>query len=211
MNLGAPPTVPTSNTSTNSSQVTPARDPIVKHGPEGIILPGRKLDYRIQLENEGETTAFGVYFTDTLDDALDDSAPDIGPVIRTNDGLQIAPAGTYDPETRTVTWLVGEVGPHEGGYAHFSVNVRSDAPESTRRLCAVCWRNLSGFLSSSSISEIRPVPRGLQPRRKRGACHRRNPPYSNLVSPGIATGYVPSGPSLTGGSISSRHSSGFGG
>jgi len=131
LNLGTPPTAPTSNTSTNSSHVTPARDPNVKYGPEGTVLSGQKLGYRVEFENEGEGIAFGVYFTDTLDEDLDDSSLEIGPVISTSDGSEIAPPGTYDPETRTITWLVGEVGPHEGGYADLSVSVRSDAPEGT--------------------------------------------------------------------------------
>ncbi len=47
------------------------------------------------------------------------------------DNSVIAPAGTFNPSTRTITWLVGEVSSHEGGYANISVNVRSDAPDDT--------------------------------------------------------------------------------
>ena len=113
------------------SEVAVAYDPNIKYGPEGNVSPGQKLDYKVEYENEGEGIAFGVYFTDTLDEDLDDSNLEIGPVISTKDGSVIAPAGTYNPSTRTVTWLVGEVGPGQGGYAEFSVNVRSDAPDGT--------------------------------------------------------------------------------
>jgi uncharacterized repeat protein (TIGR01451 family) len=115
----------------HKSRVTVARDPNIKYGPEGSVLPGQKLDYKVEYENEGEGIAFGVYFTDTLDEDLDDSTLEIGPVISTVDGSVIAPPGTYDPATRTITWFVGEVGPGEGGYAEFSVNVREDAPDET--------------------------------------------------------------------------------
>lgn len=116
---------------TSNSTVAVARDPNMKYGYEGFVLPGQKLNYTVEFENEGEGIAFGVYFTDTLDEDLDDSTLEIGPVISTIDGSIIAPAGTYNPSTRTITWLVGEVGPGAGGYANISVNVRSDAEEGT--------------------------------------------------------------------------------
>ena len=113
------------------NDVVPARDPNIKYGPEGAISPGQELEYKVEYENEGEGIAFGVYFTDTLDEDLDDSTLDIGPVISTLDGSVIAAPGTYAPATRTITWLVGEVGPGEGGYAEISVEARADAPNGT--------------------------------------------------------------------------------
>lgn len=89
------------------------------------------MNYKIEYANEGEGIAFGVYFTDTLDENLDDSTLEMGSVISTIDGSVIAPAGTYNHSTRTVTWLVGAVGPGEGGYAEVSANVRSDPPGGT--------------------------------------------------------------------------------
>jgi hypothetical protein len=89
------------------------------------------LNYTIEYENEGEGIAFGVYVTDILDVDLDDSILEIGPVISKTNGSVIAEPGTYNPSTRTVTWLVGEVGPNEGGVANFSAKVRDDAPEGT--------------------------------------------------------------------------------
>jgi len=75
---------------------------------------------------KGKELLFLVYFTDTLDEDLDDSKLQIGPVVSTKDGSIIASVGTYDSSTRTITWLVGEVGPGEGGYAEFSVDVKTD-------------------------------------------------------------------------------------
>jgi len=106
-------------------------DPNVKYGPEGIVYPGEKLDYKVEYENVGEGTAFGVYVTDTLDKDLDDSTLQIGPVIDTETGQNIAGPGIYSPGTRTITWYVGEVGPGQGGYAEFSANVNADAPDGT--------------------------------------------------------------------------------
>jgi parallel beta-helix repeat protein len=105
------------------SNVTPARDPNYKYGFEGNVSPGQQLNFTIEYENEGLGIAFGVYFTDTLSEFLDDTTLTIGPVISVNNGSEIAPAGAYNPETRTISWFVGEVGPAHGGYANISVNV----------------------------------------------------------------------------------------
>jgi uncharacterized repeat protein (TIGR01451 family) len=119
------------DTSGFGSTVAAARDPSVKYGREGNVAAGQRLDYRVEYENEGQGIAFGVYFTDTLDQDLDDSALQIGPVIDVKTGAQIAPSGTYNPATRTITWFVGEVGPGEGGIAAFDINVRHDAEDGT--------------------------------------------------------------------------------
>jgi len=122
---------PRNNDDDHPNQVIVAGDPNAKYGPEGYVLPGQKLDYKVEFENVGEGIAFGVYFTDVLDEDLDDSTLEIGPVIDVKTESQIAEPGTYNPNTRTITWFVGEVGPAEGGYANLSVNVRSDAPDGT--------------------------------------------------------------------------------
>jgi hypothetical protein len=119
------------NVDEHESVISVARDPNIKYGPQGSVLPGQALEYKVEYENEGEGVAFGVYFSDTLDEDLDASTLAIGPVVSTIDGSVLAGPGTYDATTRTITWLVGEVGPREGGFAEFSVNVRSDAPERT--------------------------------------------------------------------------------
>ncbi|PKP54460.1 MAG: hypothetical protein CVT90_01165, partial [Candidatus Altiarchaeales archaeon HGW-Altiarchaeales-3] len=93
----------------------------------------------VEFENEGEGIAFGVYFTDTLDEDLNDSTLQIGSVIAisqnsTKNGTIIGGNGTYNSRTRTITWFVwggGEVGPGEGGYANFNVSVRSNATRGT--------------------------------------------------------------------------------
>lgn len=113
------------------SQVVVARDPNVKYGFEGYVSQGQTMNYAIECENEGEGIAYGVHITDTLDEDLDDLMLEIGPVTSTINGSVIAGQGTYNPLTRTITWLVGEVGPNEGGIANFSVKVRNDAPQGT--------------------------------------------------------------------------------
>jgi hypothetical protein len=45
--------------------------------------------------------------------------------------LAIVDDGRYDPSTRTITWLIGEVGPHQNGSVTFSVDVRDGIPEGT--------------------------------------------------------------------------------
>jgi uncharacterized repeat protein (TIGR01451 family) len=114
------------NADDHESKVQVARDPNVLYGPEGSITAGQKMDYRVEFENEGDGIAFAVYFTAVLDEGLDDSTLTIGSVKGKDSGLEIAPAGTYDPYSRTITWLVGEVGSRQGGYADFSLNARAD-------------------------------------------------------------------------------------
>ena len=111
--------------------VTAARDPNIKTGKEGRVTAGERLEYRLEFENEGEGIAYGVYFTDTLDGDLDDSTLSLNPVYSTIDQSIIAPPGTYNPATRTITWLVGEVGSKKGGYTNYSVTIRNNAPDDT--------------------------------------------------------------------------------
>jgi uncharacterized repeat protein (TIGR01451 family) len=115
----------------HKSRIMVARDPNLKCGPEGYVSSGQTLNYTVEYENEGEGIAFGVYVTDILDVDLDDSTLEISPVVSKTNGSVIADPGTHNPSTRTITWLVGEVGPNEGGVANFSAKVRNDAPEGT--------------------------------------------------------------------------------
>ena len=115
-------------------EVRTAGDPNIKYGPAGAVSAGQTLDYTIEFENEGEGIAFGVYFTDILDEDLDDSTLTIGPVKDVKTDAVIGEPGFYYSNTRTITWLVGnggEVGSKEGGYADISVNVRNDALRGT--------------------------------------------------------------------------------
>ncbi|MCJ7791348.1 MAG: DUF11 domain-containing protein, partial [Dehalococcoidia bacterium] len=72
-----PGSCPDQENDTWESTVTTAHDPSVKYGPEGRVSPGQQLNYMVEYENEGEGIAFGVYFTDTLDEDLDDSTLEI--------------------------------------------------------------------------------------------------------------------------------------
>ena len=55
-----------------------------------------------------------------------------GPVYSTSDSSVIAPAGTYNTGTHTITWQIGEVGSKKGGYANVSINVRNDAKDGSQ-------------------------------------------------------------------------------
>ncbi|MBL7068286.1 MAG: right-handed parallel beta-helix repeat-containing protein [Candidatus Omnitrophica bacterium] len=98
-----------------TSEIVTARDPNEKFVlPEGKVDPGYRLNYTIDYENEGEGTAYGVYITDTLEADLDDLTLFIN-----NDGI-------YDPQTRAISWFIGEVGPGQTGSVTFGVNVKGD-------------------------------------------------------------------------------------
>jgi len=118
--------------SSTQSRVVVARDPNLKYGPERYVSRGQLLNYTIEYENEGEGIAFGVYITDTLDENLNGSTLEIGPVISKINGSIIAEPGIYDPATKTITWFVGEVGPSEGGIINFSIRVKNDVPDGTK-------------------------------------------------------------------------------
>lgn len=109
------------------SSVLCAKDPNVKYGPEGFVIAGEQLNYKIEFENEGAGTAYGVYFTDTLSEYLDEYTLKITSVYSKKDDSLIGAPGIYDHWTRTITWFAGEVGPGEGGYANLSIKVRADA------------------------------------------------------------------------------------
>jgi len=106
------------SSSTNSTVIT-AVDPNIKHGSPRYVLSGQTLNYTIEYENEGQGVAFGVYITDTLDKNLNAST------------LTIGDNGTYDPSTRTITWLIGEVKSHKKGSVDFAVDVNTNLPEGT--------------------------------------------------------------------------------
>jgi len=112
-------------------EIITAHDPNIKYGPAGPVSAGQTLSYKVEYDNEGEGIAFGVYFTDTLDEDLDDATLELGPVKDVTDDTVIGPEGTYHADSRTVTWFAGGVGPGEGGYAEMSIDLRSDAPRGT--------------------------------------------------------------------------------
>jgi uncharacterized repeat protein (TIGR01451 family) len=138
------------------SRISVAHDPNIKHGPGRYVSQGQILNYTVEYENEGEGIAFGVYFTDTLDEDLDDSTLEIGPVFSAKNGSIIAGPGIYNPATRTITWLVGEVGPGEGGYATFSIKVRNDVPEGTEivNFATVYFPSVPEITSTNAIVSV---------------------------------------------------------
>lgn len=81
---------------------------------------------------------------------------EIGPVISAKNGSIIAGPGIYNPATRTITWLVGEVGPGEGGYATFSIKVRNDVPEGTEivNFATVYFPSVPEITSTNAIVSV---------------------------------------------------------
>ncbi|MBK8027555.1 MAG: DUF11 domain-containing protein [Chloroflexi bacterium] len=105
------------NTDDEPTVITVARDPNAKHADRETASPGEIINFTIEFENEGEGIAYGVYVTDTLEEDIDASTLVLPP----------GEGGVYDPDTRTISWFIGEVGPGGTGERHFSANVRSDA------------------------------------------------------------------------------------
>lgn len=128
---GEPTICDPKDANSHCSEIITAGDPNIKYGPQGPASAGQTILYKIEFENEGEGIAYGVYFTDILDQDLDDTTLVIGPVKDVANDQVLAPAGTYDPGTRTITWLAGETGSNQGGYAEVSVDIRADAPRGT--------------------------------------------------------------------------------
>ncbi|MDP2941530.1 MAG: PxKF domain-containing protein [Candidatus Omnitrophota bacterium] len=85
--------------------------------PAGDARPGDKLTYTLNYENEGDGIAFGVYITDTLEEDLDDAT------------LSLDNSGSYDTNTRTITWFIGRLDPGQKGSVTFSINVKQDAQD----------------------------------------------------------------------------------
>lgn len=124
--------VPASQIAIRTIGHTIAHDPNEKTGPEGHHPADEPLNYRVEYENEGEGTAYGVYITDVLDSGLDNSTLEIGPVYSVATGLAIAEPGIYFPENHTIFWDIGEVLPGEGGYSNISVKFSPTIPDGTK-------------------------------------------------------------------------------
>jgi uncharacterized repeat protein (TIGR01451 family) len=95
-------------------------DPPVNIHGYGYAFAGQRLRYVLHYENVGDADAHDVLVLDALDEDLEPGT------------LTVENEGTYDPETRTVRWLDPVVPPRTPRAVAFSVNVRADAPESTR-------------------------------------------------------------------------------
>jgi len=99
------------------------RDPNAKYGEAGDVIPGQEMNYTITYENEGAGRAYGVYITDILDDALDEST------------LSISWDYLYIPASRRIVWFVGELGPKgdpdSKGEVTFTVQLKENVPGGT--------------------------------------------------------------------------------
>ncbi len=87
--------------------------------PEGTVAPGTWLTYVNYYGNAGNLDATNVKITDTLDTNLDENS------------LIIYNGGTYDPASRTITWIIPVVHPGETGHVSFKVRVRTTVGGST--------------------------------------------------------------------------------
>lgn len=103
----------------STTNVSVARDPNLISVNQTTAYPSDTLQFTVEYENEGLGSAFGVYVTAQLDPSLDESS------------LTLPEPAVYDSSTRTIRWFVGEVGSGQGGFRHFSADVRVDAAGGT--------------------------------------------------------------------------------
>lgn len=133
------------------SQIIIAKDPNLKLGFEGQVSCKQALNYTIEYENEGEGTAFGVYVIDMLDNNLNAST------------LIIGQNGIYNPSTRTITWLIGEVGPNENGSVTFTVNVNDNISTGVEILnfAIVCFPSVPETTRTNGVLNIVAYPHDI--------------------------------------------------
>ena len=67
-----------------------------------------------------------------LTKTLDESTLSIGVVRDVSTGAQIGAAGIYNTATRTITWFAGKTRPGAGGFAEYSVHLKSGLAEGTQ-------------------------------------------------------------------------------
>jgi hypothetical protein len=100
-----------------------ARDPNEKYGPARDLLPGELVNYRIEYENVGDASAFGVFISDRLHDAFDDAT------------LQLGANAQYFPAARLIVWDIGTLDPAgqpgATGEVSFAVRLRGGLPGGT--------------------------------------------------------------------------------
>jgi len=99
------------------SSIIVGKDPNAKQVDLETVAADGLLNYTVEFENEGEGIAYGVYVTDTLEADINVATLNLP----ANEG------GVYDPNTRTITWYVGELASKGKGEFQFSVRVRADA------------------------------------------------------------------------------------
>lgn len=109
--------------SRQKTDVTVARDPNAKYGPQGDLLPRQFLSYTITFENEGAGDAFGVFVVDPLSEHFDDST------------LAIYGGGRFITASRTIVWQVGDLKPKgqpgSTGAISFTVDLKPGLPSGT--------------------------------------------------------------------------------
>lgn len=100
-----------------------AKDPNAIYGIDGDLFPGQEVTYKISYENEGEGRAYGVYVTNELPDVFDEGT------------LDLHGQGLYQPSTRTIFWLVGELGPKGDadsiGEITYTIRLKNGLPSGT--------------------------------------------------------------------------------
>jgi hypothetical protein len=151
-----------------------AHDPNAKLGPAEAAA-GEWISYTLQYENLGEGTAYGVYVEDHLSPILDEST------------LEIDGGGFYFPASRSIYWMVGELGPGEGG----SVDLRVQVPPGVVSGTVIVN---SATVYFPSVPEATPTGDVVTLVQDQVAHSQRVETSEGLPLPITLTGYSPAGP-----------------
>lgn len=114
-------------------------DPNFMTGPSGSVIPGQLMTYTVQFENVGDAPALGVYVTDVLSPALDETTLSLQNMYTVNfstDSVPLSQTATtfqwyFDPQTRTVTLFAGNSAANAGGKFVLQARLRSSAVPGT--------------------------------------------------------------------------------
>jgi hypothetical protein len=100
-----------------------AKDPNEMHGPEGDLLPGQLLTYKIDYENVGAGQAYDVFIVNDLSEHFDLAT------------LQVPDNATVSLAARTIFFEVGELAPKgqpgSTGQITYSVRLKAGLPSGT--------------------------------------------------------------------------------
>lgn len=139
-------------------------DPNQMFGPTGSVTPGQLMTYTIEFENEGQGTARGVYVTDTLHPALDETTLVLRDMFRVDFASNTQVSATFpwsfDPLTRTVTVLCGNAGFRNGGRFVLEARLRADAAQGTiiNNQAIVYFPNALEATPTNTIVSAVPLP-----------------------------------------------------